>query len=242
VEEAIAFYTQALEIAREIGDRRGEGTHLSNLGLAYYSLGQVEEAIKYHTQALEIAREIGDRRMEGSVLGSLGMARDLGQVEEIIASYTQALEIARQIGDRRREGFWLTTIAWVESAYNENDDLAMSMLDESVSICTKIGNASGLTIALLVRGMVEWVLRKDKLARETWKQALAIALGSGYKPIEVLLRALIAFVDGEEGYREEAKEALHVSRQEWEKMGLSPQFLDLVQVMLRSIETGNFPE
>ena len=36
-----------------------------NLGLAYYSLGQVERAIEFHTQALAIACEIGDRRGEG---------------------------------------------------------------------------------------------------------------------------------------------------------------------------------
>jgi len=71
---AIADYEQALAIAREIGDRRGEGNHLGNLGNAYYRLGYPSQAIEYHQQALAIAREIGDRRREGNHLDSLGLA------------------------------------------------------------------------------------------------------------------------------------------------------------------------
>jgi hypothetical protein len=35
VRRAIEYYGQALEIAREIGDRRGEANHCWNLGLLY---------------------------------------------------------------------------------------------------------------------------------------------------------------------------------------------------------------
>jgi len=70
-EPAIKLYEQALTIAREIGDRQGEGTNLSSLGLAYRDLGQVERAIQILEEALAIAREIGDRRGEGSRLGRL---------------------------------------------------------------------------------------------------------------------------------------------------------------------------
>ena len=78
VEKAIQYYEKALAISQEIGDRRGEGTRLGNLGLAYCSLGQVEKAIKYYEQALNISKEIGDGN-EGVWLGNLGSAyRDLG--------------------------------------------------------------------------------------------------------------------------------------------------------------------
>ena len=72
--KAIEYYEQALKIAREIGDRRGEGTSLGNLGNAYTDLGQPVKAIEYYEQALKISREIGDRRGEGASLGNLGNA------------------------------------------------------------------------------------------------------------------------------------------------------------------------
>ena len=103
--EGIRWTEAALDAARRLGDRGGEGRHLGSLGNAYRNLGQVERAIEYHEAALEISREIGDRRGEGNKLGDLGTAyRDLGQVERAIEYYQQALEIAREIGHRRGEG------------------------------------------------------------------------------------------------------------------------------------------
>jgi tetratricopeptide (TPR) repeat protein len=72
--EALKYFEQALVIAREIGDRRGEGIHLGNLGSAYITLEQVENAIEYYEQALVIAKEIGDKRNEGNWLGNLGIS------------------------------------------------------------------------------------------------------------------------------------------------------------------------
>ena len=40
-----AYYEQHLEITREIGDRRGEGQDLGNLGCAHWSLGDARTAI-----------------------------------------------------------------------------------------------------------------------------------------------------------------------------------------------------
>ena len=89
-----------LLIAREIGDRRGEGNALGNLGLAYADLGEVEKAIGYHEQALVISRAIGDRRGEGATLSNLGNAyADLGKVEKARGYLQQALAIGQQIKD-----------------------------------------------------------------------------------------------------------------------------------------------
>ena len=45
-EKAIEYYKKALMIAKEIGDRRGEGAHLGNLGLACSNQGQVKKTMK----------------------------------------------------------------------------------------------------------------------------------------------------------------------------------------------------
>ena len=64
--QAIDLHTQALAIARDIGNRHGEGDALGNLGLCHYSLGDYRQAIDLHTQALAIARDIGDRYGEAN--------------------------------------------------------------------------------------------------------------------------------------------------------------------------------
>ena len=58
IELGITEVKQALMIAREIGDRKNEGIHLQNLGIAYQNLGQVEKACEYSRMAYKIFKEI----------------------------------------------------------------------------------------------------------------------------------------------------------------------------------------
>ena len=58
-------------MAKELGDRAGEGGANTNLGNAYQSQGDYAKAIAYHTQHLAIAKEVGDRAGEGGAYGNL---------------------------------------------------------------------------------------------------------------------------------------------------------------------------
>ena len=58
--KAIEFYEQYLTIAREIGDRLGEGNALWNSALAHDSLGNRAEAIPRAGTALKIYEAIED--------------------------------------------------------------------------------------------------------------------------------------------------------------------------------------
>jgi tetratricopeptide (TPR) repeat protein len=72
-QRAIEYYEQRLAIAREVGDRQGEGTALNGLGLAYAALGQPQRALDCYQQRLAIAREIGDLAGEGRANWNLGL-------------------------------------------------------------------------------------------------------------------------------------------------------------------------
>jgi tetratricopeptide (TPR) repeat protein len=70
--KAIEYHLQHLAIAKEVGDRAGEGVAYGNFGNAYRSQGDFTKAIEYHLQHLAIAKEVGDRSGEGAAYGSLG--------------------------------------------------------------------------------------------------------------------------------------------------------------------------
>ena len=124
--KSLEYTEKALEVARDIGNRKNEGASLGNLGNTYSALGQVERAIEYYEQALAIAQEIGDRRGEGNRRGNLGNAySDLGQVERAIEYYKQALSIGLEIGDRHGEGNWLNNLGVVFKDL-EKYDLALA--------------------------------------------------------------------------------------------------------------------
>ena len=61
---AIDYFEQDLSISREIGNRRGEGIALSNLGKAYADLGETRRAVALAEQALKIFEQIEDPNAE----------------------------------------------------------------------------------------------------------------------------------------------------------------------------------
>jgi len=58
-QKALSYYQQALEIDREIGDRRGEEADLNNIGVVYKNLGKYQQAKEAFQDSLAIKMAIG---------------------------------------------------------------------------------------------------------------------------------------------------------------------------------------
>ena len=113
---AIEFYEQTLVIVREIGDRRGEGNALGNLGNAYANLGETRRAVEFYEQRLAIAREVGDRRGEGNALSNQGLAyANLGEKEKAI----EYIEAAEKIFDEIESPNANVVRGWLEKLRGE---------------------------------------------------------------------------------------------------------------------------
>jgi tetratricopeptide (TPR) repeat protein len=173
-EKSIDCSEKALKIAREMGNRQGEGATLGNLGNAYLYRGQVEKAIKCHKDALVIAREIGDRSGEGNALGSLGLAySDLGQVDKAIRYYEDGLVITREIGDRRGEGANLGNLG---NAYRDLGQVekAIGYYEDAMVIAREIGDRRGEGANLGNIGLAYSDLGQVERAIEYYENALTI--------------------------------------------------------------------
>jgi len=139
----IVWFEDAVEASRALKDRRDEGNHLGNLGIAYKDLGEMDKAIEHQTAALVISREIGDRRGEGNDLGNLGTAYAiLGEMDKAIEHYTAALVISREIGDRRGEGNRLGNLGIAYARLGEMDK-AIEHHTAALVIAREIGDRRG---------------------------------------------------------------------------------------------------
>ena len=177
--KAIEYYQKALEIARDINNRSGEGNNLGNLGLAYVNLGQIDKAIEYYQKALVIAKEIGSRTNEGTWLGNLGNAyANLGQINKAIEYHQRALEIFRDIGDRSREG---TDLGSLGSAYADlgQIDKAIEYHQQALEIARDIGDRIGEGAELGNLGNAYRNLGQINKAIEYYQKALEIAIDIG---------------------------------------------------------------
>ncbi|WP_371259651.1 CHAT domain-containing protein [Calothrix sp. 336/3] len=180
-QKAIEFHQQGLAIAKQIGDKAGEGRALGNLGSAYHSLGDYQKAIEFHQQRLAIAQQIGDKAGVGKALGNLGNAyHSLGDYQKAIEFLQQGLAIFKQIGDRAGEG---TILGNLGNAYHSLGDYqkAIEFHQQGLAIFKQIDNKAGVGGALRNLGNAYYFLGDSKKAIELLQQGLAIAKQIGDK-------------------------------------------------------------
>ena len=117
------YFRQHLEIARETGNRLGEGNALGNLGNAYKRLGEYGMAIVCFERHLEIARAAGDRRGEGADLANLSATVALlGNVRDALTYAAAAIQIFERIEDPRVEQVRAQAAEWGRSIDADNQD------------------------------------------------------------------------------------------------------------------------
>ncbi|HEX5720652.1 MAG TPA: tetratricopeptide repeat protein, partial [Thermoanaerobaculia bacterium] len=173
-DQTIEYGEQQMEIAREIGDREGEGDALMMLGVAYTDLGEVEKAITYCEQALVIHQQIGDRQGESGDLGNLGLGYfHLGKFEEAIGYFEQTLLIHREIGDRRGEGNDLGNLGLAYMSLHKIER-AITHFEQRLGIAREIGDRRGEEKVLGNLGTAYMQLGKVATAIGYYEQALVI--------------------------------------------------------------------
>jgi tetratricopeptide (TPR) repeat protein len=98
---SIQYSEKALHIHYKMGNPRGQGSVLNNLGATYFNLGDYDKARNYYQKALWIHRESMNRQAEGETLANLSL---LDCIQEDYTSARtnarKAIELSEQMGDR----------------------------------------------------------------------------------------------------------------------------------------------
>ena len=88
-----------LQIAKEVGDKAGEGGAYGNLGIAHDSLGDFIRQSSTMSVTLQIAKEVGDKAGEGGAYGNLGNAyQSLGDFHKASSTMSVATNCKRSGG------------------------------------------------------------------------------------------------------------------------------------------------
>ncbi|CAH3017230.1 unnamed protein product [Porites evermanni] len=175
----IEYHEQQLSIAKEVGDRAGQGDAYANLGKAYYRLGQFQQAIEYHKQDLSIAIEVGDRAGQGRAYCNLGCAYNhLGQFQQAIEYHKQCLSIAIEVGDRAGQG---RAYGGLGNAYYclGQFQQAIEYHKQDLSIAIEVGDRAGQGLTYGNLGIAYNCLGQFQQAIEYHKQDLSIAIEVG---------------------------------------------------------------
>ena len=173
--QALEYHKQDLSIAKEVGDRAGEGGAYGNLGNACRGLGDFKQALEYHKQRLSIAKEVGDRAGERRAYGNLGNAcQGLGDFKQALEYHKQHLSIAKEVGDRAGEGGAYGNLGNACQGLGDFKQ-ALEYHKQDLSIAKEVGDRAGEGRAYANIGNACRGLGDFKQALEYHKQHLSIA-------------------------------------------------------------------
>ncbi len=159
-DRSINFHQQALEIARNAGDRACEIANLNHLSRTYVQEQRYAEAIDYSQRALILSRQTGDRTGEAYALVNLGysevmQAQQEEQVEpeiyETAINYLQqGLRLSEQLGDAQSKALCLSSLGIAYLVIEEPQN-AIKNLEEGFRTAQMSGDLylQGLNLANL---------------------------------------------------------------------------------------------
>ncbi|PFX13282.1 Tetratricopeptide repeat protein 28 [Stylophora pistillata] len=178
---AIGYHQRHLEIAKEVGDKAGEGESYGNLGIAYIGLGQFKTAIGYHQRHLEIAKEVGDKAGEGKSYANLGIAYiGLGQFKTAIGYHQRHLEIAKEVGDKAGEGRSYANLGCAYQGLGQFKT-AIGYHQRDLEIAKEVGDKAGEGGSYVNLGNAHGGEGKFRKAIEYYERNLKIAIEVGDK-------------------------------------------------------------
>jgi CHAT domain-containing protein/Tfp pilus assembly protein PilF len=203
-EQEREFYNQALPLLRAVGDRGGQATTLTSIGLVYDSLGEKQKALEFYNQALPLRRAVGDRGGEAVTLNNIGGVYDsLGEKQKALKFYNQALPLRRAVGDRGGEAATLNNIGLVYNSLGEHQK-ALEFFNQALPLTRAVGNRGGEAATLNNIGLVYNSLGEQQKALEFYNQALSLKRAVGDRGGEATTLYNVAVLQRSQGNLKQA--------------------------------------
>lgn len=173
--KAIVYHQLHLNIAKEAGDRAGEGDAYANLGIAFNSLSDFKKAIEYHQLHLGIAKELGSKESEGGAYTNLGIAyRCMGDFKTAIEYHKLHLKLLQDNGNRSAEGIAQCNLG---IAYDclDNFKEAIKCHQQHLDIAKEVGDRASEGMAYTNLGIAYHHLGDFQKALECQRSHIPIA-------------------------------------------------------------------
>ncbi|MCS5609635.1 MAG: tetratricopeptide repeat protein, partial [Candidatus Poribacteria bacterium] len=162
VERGKEYFTKAIELAEQIGDRVLIAQLYNNLGVAAQMTGNTDQSLTYYQKSAEIKEALGNTHDLTTSYTNIGLTYSIRQdIEKAFDFYGKAIEMAKRIGAYRQVSFVqrkMATAYWKQQDF----DKAIQHYQEAQTICERIGDKEGLNEAL--QGLAEAYLAKGDLA------------------------------------------------------------------------------
>ncbi|KAH8359938.1 hypothetical protein KR093_009680 [Drosophila rubida] len=193
----VAFFQAAIQAGTD--DLRTLSAIYSQLGNAYFYLGDYAKAMQYHKHDLTLAKTMNDKLGEAKSSGNLGNTlKVMGRFDEAAICCERHLILARQLGDRLSEGRALYNLGNVYHAKGKHlgnrnkagDDVKEALLkavefyQENLQLMRDLGDRGAQGRACGNLGNTYYLLGDFQAAIENHQERLRIAREFGDRAAE----------------------------------------------------------
>jgi non-specific serine/threonine protein kinase len=171
--QARAFAESSIKLYREVGDNRGAGLVLADLGASLHWDGKEEEAIESLEESLRLLRATGERWGIAYALLWLGDTWfRMGDTTRAATSWEESLRLTQELGDHYLIAWSLGGLADLTRLRGDYKR-ATGMFKKSLSLYQRSGNKVGPPFSLEALGLVAAALGDAKRAARLWGAASA---------------------------------------------------------------------
>lgn len=178
---AVPLYQQALELARELGDLRGESATLNNWASVEWDLGDLATARSHYEEALSLYRQLGNRLGEAKALNNLSnVLADQGDLAGSLECSRQALEIHRAMGNPRGQSAVLNNLGATYFMLKDYQS-ARRAYEQALALHRASGNRQAEGEALANLSLLDCALGRLAEGRERASAAITLSEQTGDK-------------------------------------------------------------
>ncbi len=203
------YADQALNLARQHGDKFGEATAQNNLGIIASDTGQFHLSKGHYEAGLALRREIGDLQGEGYILNSLGIATiDQADYVQARAYFEAGMTISAKIGNRHEVAFAKHGLS---HALCELGDYARAVEEalDGLRIARELGNLRGIALCAWRFATAQGFITRALIEDDGFGLALRLAEHIGDKFLQVRILAdkarILALIGDIKGQNEALK-------------------------------------
>ncbi len=173
--KSLEYCLQALELLKEIPDKRRKAKILNNIGRAYIYSGNHEKSIEYFKKSLAIDKEIGFKEGISISYNNIGgVYSHIGKYSEAIEYYQKALLLNEEVNNIQGEAFCYNNIG-VMYFYWEKYEEALEYYQKSLKIKLDIADRAGIANSYNNIGEVYYKLSEYNKAIDFYEKSIEIA-------------------------------------------------------------------
>lgn len=222
LEQALEYYTEALDLMKEFGSLNDQAFVLTNIGRIYSGWGQPQRALDHYEQALSLFQQTDNSIGEARILNNLGAVYvDLGQPRKALEFFNQARFLFDSLSDQAGEATVLNNIGETYRSI-DNPRQASIFFNQALPLFQEINDLSGEARVLNNIGLnsVELRERQDALEYFTLSHSLFQAMADPIGEATTLVNfASVYYSNDPTGAEAYLKQALSIFRGFGERAG-----------------------